>query len=167
MYDQHQNHRDDPRYRGFLSRLVTPLRARLQPASCGLDFGCGPGPTLSVMLHELGVHCADYDPFYFNNVSLLDRRYDFIASSEVFEHLAAPGQVMQQLCRMLVPGGWLGVMTKRLSSIDALARWHYIRDPTHVSFFSNATFAWMGQHFGFDVHAVSPDVVLMQRHDHH
>lgn len=163
VYDQHENHSDDVRYRAFLSRLVTPLRRELRTGDRGLDFGCGPGPTLSTMMRELGVECVDYDPFFHNDSSLLRGPYDFIASSEVFEHLSAPGRVIGELSSMLASGGWLGVMTKRLLSVHALANWHYIRDPTHVAFFGDATFAWMGDHFGFDVHLVSPDVVLMQR----
>jgi hypothetical protein len=55
-YDTHENSPDDPGYRAFLNRLAAPLLAQLpsgQPLS-GLDFGCGPGPTLSVMLREAG-----------------------------------------------------------------------------------------------------------------
>ncbi len=164
VYDQHQNSPRDLRYRAFLSRLVMPLREVLQTGDSGLDFGCGPGPTLSVMMRESGVECADYDPFYHDDQSLLTRHYDFIASSEVFEHLAAPGHVLQQLSTLLKPDGWMGVMTKRLASLEALPQWHYIRDPTHVCFFTDATFAWMGQQFSFDVRFVSADVVLMQAH---
>ena len=45
-YDLHENLADDPSYRRFLSRLFTPLNARLAPNSSGLDFGSGPGPAL-------------------------------------------------------------------------------------------------------------------------
>ncbi|MGB2360319.1 MAG: methyltransferase, partial [Porticoccaceae bacterium] len=54
IYDQHQNSPDDLQYRRFLSRLTEPLLERLGPCSRGLDFGCGPGPTLSVMMAEQG-----------------------------------------------------------------------------------------------------------------
>ena len=43
-YLTHENDPTDPRYRNFLSKLATPLLARLAPASSGLDYGCGPGP---------------------------------------------------------------------------------------------------------------------------
>jgi len=49
-----KNSPDDPRYRAFLSRLFIPLNERIAPESCGLDFGSGPGPTLSVMFEEQG-----------------------------------------------------------------------------------------------------------------
>jgi len=53
-YDCHQNSPTDPEYRRFLSRLFLPLRDRIAPESHGLDFGSGPGPTLSIMFEEIG-----------------------------------------------------------------------------------------------------------------
>ncbi|MBT6026512.1 MAG: hypothetical protein HOG96_00440, partial [Porticoccaceae bacterium] len=54
VYDQHQNNLNDQGYRKFLSRLADPLLEKLAPNSFGLDFGSGPGPTLSLMLEEKG-----------------------------------------------------------------------------------------------------------------
>lgn len=162
VYDLHENDPNDPRYRKFLSRLFTPLRARILDSAMGLDFGSGPGPTLATMFRESGVACENYDPMFADDRELLARQYDFIASSEVFEHLADPAGVLRQLVSMLRPSGWLGVMTKRVTSPEAFARWHYIRDPTHVAFFSNATFAWIGERYGLSVHVESPDVVLLR-----
>ena len=34
-------------------------------------------------------------------------------------------------------------MTKRVRDPDAFKAWHYIADPTHVCFFSDATFHWL------------------------
>lgn len=162
VYEQHENGPADAGYRKFLSRLFTPLRARVQDGATGLDFGCGPGPTLSAMFRESGVQCADYDPFFADDERVFDVQYDFIASSEVFEHLADPGAVLTRLLSMLKPQGWLGVMTKRVSTPSAFADWHYVRDPTHVSFFSDQTFAWIAEHFGMTLHIASADVVLLQ-----
>src|SRR6056297_3232426 len=53
-YETHQNDPDDPRYRTFLQRLAGPLTERVASGSHGLDYGSGPGPTLSVMLEERG-----------------------------------------------------------------------------------------------------------------
>ncbi|MGZ3455861.1 MAG: class I SAM-dependent methyltransferase [Polyangiales bacterium] len=162
VYEEHENDANDPRYRAFLSRLFAPMRARLADGASGLDFGCGPGPTLSAMFRESGLHCADYDPMFADDQALLSRRYDYILASEVFEHLCDPGLTLRRLTSMLRPGGWLGVMTKRLFDEEAFARWHYIRDPTHVAFFSDETFAWIGRHHGFSVEIESPDVVLLR-----
>ena len=70
-YDLHENDPGDTRYRAFLSRLAEPLLARLEPGMHGLDFGCGPGPTLSVMLAEQGMVVNDYDPIYAADARLL------------------------------------------------------------------------------------------------
>ena len=64
QYDLHENNPKDSDYRQFLSRLSDPLIRKLSPNSSGLDFGCGSGPTLSVILEEAGHQVALYDPFY-------------------------------------------------------------------------------------------------------
>ncbi len=163
VYELHENSANDPRYRAFLSQLFVPLRERVGDGAAGLDFGCGPGPTLSAMFRESGVPCADYDPFFFNDPTLLTAQYDFIASTEVFEHLSDPASVIAALVAMLKPGGWLGVMTRQLAPHETFANWHYIRDPTHVAFYDERTFAWIGSRYGLLVERVSRDVVLMQR----
>lgn len=163
VYDQHQNAPDDPGYRRFLSRLFDPLRERLPPGARGLDFGAGPGPTLSVMFEEVGHPMAIYDPFYAPDTSVLERRYDFITATEVVEHLFAPGRELVRLAAMLPSGGWLGLMTKRVTDQVAFTRWHYILDPTHVTFFSEATFVWLAARLGMRVEFPAADVALLQR----
>src|SRR5699024_8178290 len=118
----------------FLGRLFTPLAARLSPGAQGLDFGAGPGPTLSLIFEEAGYSMAIFDPFYAPDASVWQRHYDFITATEVVEHLAAPGREIERLLGRLRPGGWLGLMTKRVHSREAFGDWHYIRDPTHVTF---------------------------------
>ena len=142
-YDRHDNRPDDPRYRRFLDRLFTPLNERLAAHSRGLDFGCGPGPTLSKMFEEAGHSVALYDPYYATDKSVLAARYDFITASEVVEHLAEPGKELDRLWASLAPGGWLGIMTKRVRDQAAFRTWHYITDPTHIAYFSEATFHWL------------------------
>lgn len=144
-YDLHQNNPSDPGYRKFLQRFLVPLAARLEQAQSaqrerqlsGLDFGCGPGPALSVMLNELGYVCVDYDLFYANEQSLLHAQYDFITATEVFEHLAHPANVLDTLLGCLKPGGLLALMMQRPDEQPNFANWGYIKDPTHISFYTN------------------------------
>lgn len=162
-YDKHQNSPHDTGYRRFLGRLFTPLLAKLAANARGLDFGSGPGPTLSVMFEEQG-HCMSiYDPFYAPDASVLANDYDFITATEVVEHLSQPGQVLTQLVAQLVAGGYLGLMTKRVSSPEAFARWHYISDPTHISFFSEETFRWWAQQNNLVVEFPGPDSVILHK----
>ncbi|XKE44361.1 class I SAM-dependent methyltransferase [Halomonas organivorans] len=163
VYDHHENSPDDPGYRRFLARLFDPLAARLAPGARGLDFGAGPGPTLSVMFEEAGHPMAIYDPFYAPDERVLTGRYDFITATEVVEHLFAPGRELERLAGLLAPGGWLGLMTKRVRSAEAFAGWHYILDPTHVCFFSEATFRWLAERLDMAVTFPADDVVLLQR----
>jgi hypothetical protein len=142
-YDLHDNQPDDPGYRRFLDRLFTPLVQRLEPGARGLDFGCGPGPTLSKMFEAAGHTVALYDPYYAPDNSVLSETYDFITLSEVAEHLAQPGKELDNLWAGVAPGGWLGIMTKRVRDPQAFKTWHYITDPTHIAFFSEATFHWL------------------------
>jgi len=163
VYDQHENSPDDRGYRRFLSRLADPLRERLAPGARGLDFGAGPGPTLSVMFEEAGHPMAIYDPFYAPDAGVLEEEYDFITASEVVEHLFAPGEALAGLVARLRPGGWLGLMTKRATTREAFARWHYILDPTHVAFFSETTFRWLADELGMGVEFPAADVVLLRK----
>ncbi|MGJ7462505.1 methyltransferase domain-containing protein [Halomonas sp. MA07-2] len=163
VYDQHENSPDDPGYRRFLSRLADPLCEQLAPGARGLDFGAGPGPTLSVMFEEAGHPMAIYDPFYAPDESVLKREYDFITATEVVEHLFQPGRELARLVALLRLGGWLGLMTKRVTDREAFTRWHYILDPTHVAFFSEATFQWLADEHGMTVVFPAADVALLQK----
>ena len=89
-YDLHENSPLDEGYRQFLSRLFKPLTDKLKQGSTGLDFGCGPGPTLSVMFEEAGHRVAIYDPFYQPDRAPLEQTYDFVSASEVVEHFRNP-----------------------------------------------------------------------------
>ena len=162
-YLRHENHPSDGGYRQFLRRLSDPLCLRIPPGSVGLDFGCGPGPTLSVMLEEHGHQVALYDPFFFPNDSVLKGTYDFISGSEVVEHLFSPGETLSTLYGLLRPGGWLGLMTKRVRNATAFATWHYKNDPTHVCFFHLKTFEFLAAQWRAELVVTGSDVVLIQR----
>ncbi len=162
-YDLHQNRVDDAGYRGFLSRLAEPMLARLQPASRGLDFGCGPGPALAAMLGEAGHPISLYDPFYFADRDVLGRTYQFVTATEVLEHLHHPGAELDLLWSMLEPLGWLGVMTKLVIDAQAFEKWHYKNDPTHVCFFSRETFSWWASRYEAELEFVGSDVIFLRR----
>lgn len=162
-YDLHQNSPDDANYRRFLGRLFHPMIERLSPGASGLDFGSGPGPTLSLMLAEAGFQMAIYDPFYAPDESVWRDQYDFVTASEVVEHLHRPMADLQRVWTVLKPGGWLGIMTKRVLNATSFATWHYKNDSTHVAFFAEGTFNWLARHWSAELRIVAPDVVLLQK----
>lgn len=162
-YDQHENNPDDPGYRRFLGQLTNPLLQRILPGSRGLDYGCGPGPALAAMLEEAGHAVAVFDPIYAPDPQVLERRYDFITCTEVVEHFHRPATEFKRLDQLLEPGGWLGIMTRFQTDDERFANWHYRRDPTHVVFYREATFGWLGEHFGWKVECIPPQVALLQK----
>lgn len=163
VYDQHENHVQDPGYRAFLSRLAVPLLARLPARSRGLDFGCGPGPALAAMLGEQGHEVALYDRYYAPHEEVFQQQWDFITATEVVEHLSQPRLELERLWQCLNSGGWLALMTKRVTSAQAFASWHYKNDPTHISFFSESTFQWLAAHWHAELDLVANDVVILRK----
>lgn len=162
-YDQHRNSITDAGYRKFLQRMAQPLIERLAPNSEGLDFGCGPGPALADIMQQAGYGMQLYDLYYYPDNSTLNRHYDFITATEVIEHLAQPWQVLQMLWPMLRPGGTLGLMTKLVIDRERFASWHYIRDPTHIAFYSRDTMTYLATRLSADIEFVASDVVLLRK----
>lgn len=162
-YRHHENDPDDQHYRAFLAKLAEPLITKLKPGLTGLDYGCGPGPALASMLVEAGVSMSLYDPFFQDDPTVLQRRYDVITLSEVAEHLHDPAGEFEYLDRLLKPGGWLGVMTCFQTDDARFANWHYRRDPTHVVFYRARTFEVIAEQRGLRLEIPQKDVVLMQK----
>jgi hypothetical protein len=162
-YDQHRNDPADERYRRFLGQLTKPLLERVPPGSIGLDFGSGPGPALTVMLEEAGMQMRLFDPIYAPDQTIWDGRYGFVAASEVVEHLRDPAAELDRLFGVLEPGGWLGVMTKWVGAHDDFVTWRYIRDLTHVAFYSPRTLRWIAQRWNAPVEFVGANVALFRK----
>jgi len=148
-YELHQNSPEDQGYRKFLSRLALPLLDRLElNQRRGLDYGC------SMSL---------FDPFFFPSPTVLAKRYDFITSTEVFEHFKHPAKELESILSLLEPRGILAVMTKLSTGNADFSRWHYRFDATHVSFFSRATFKYIADRYHLDCEIVGKDVILLQK----
>lgn len=162
-YDLHINSPDDAGYRRFLGRILGPMCDGLDPGSFGLDFGCGPGPTLSLMFEEAGHHMALYDPFYANNRSALKGSYDFIVATEVVEHLHRPMEELDRLWDCLKVGGRLGIMTKLALDEAAFSKWHYKNDATHVCFFSVKTARWLAHRWQAKLDFAEKDVFIYNK----
>lgn len=163
QYDLHNNDPLDQGYRRFLERIAQPLNERLESNSQGLDFGCGPGPTLSLMLEERGHSVNLYDYYYYPEHSVLEQQYDFITATEVIEHLYHPDQIWQQWLNLVKPGGWIGLMTKMVIDVEAFAGWHYKNDITHVIFFSRETFRYLAERDQLKLEFIGKDVILLRK----
>lgn len=146
-YEAHENGIEKPGYVAFLRRVLDPMLPYLQRGMRGLDYGSGPRPTLSLLAKEEGLDCEDYDPLF--GPRDLDPPYDFIFSTETFEHFRQPATEVERIHALLKPGGLLGIMTDRWTTLQDFAKWYYTRDPTHISFYHADTLDFLCTRFGF------------------
>ncbi|MFW6415217.1 MAG: class I SAM-dependent methyltransferase [Thermodesulfobacteriota bacterium] len=162
-YCEHDNDPEDPGYRKFLGKLADPLLQKLTTGSKGLDYGCGPGPALAMMLQECGHSMSVYDPFFYPDKSVLQQEYDFVTCTEVVEHFHRPYSEFLFLDGLLRAGGWLAVMTSFLTLDERFGQWSYRRDPTHVVFYKQETFRVLANILGWRCEIPCKDVVLLQK----
>ncbi len=160
VYNQHKNSPSDQNYRRFLNQLAQPLLEQLSAGAQGLDYGCGPGPTLSRMFEEAGMTMQLYDPYFAPDTQALNCTYDFVTCTEVVEHFYEPAKDWARLASLLRPGGWLGVMTRFYESADRFDQWYYKNDPTHVCFYNLQTLQWIAAQIGLTIKHQAHNVVL-------
>ena len=162
-YDTHNNDPMDDRYRNFLSQLLSPLQERIPMNANGLDFGSGPGPTLSLMLEDFG-HSVDlYDKFYAKNDVVFEKQYDFITASEVVEHLRQPMVELNRLMGLLKSNGILAIMTQILTPQVDFSQWYYKNDPSHIGFFSEKALNYLAIKWQSELYVLSERVVIFKK----
>ena len=162
-YDTHNNDPTDERYRDFLSQLLNPLLERISNNSKGLDFGSGPGPTLSIMLEEQGHNVDLYDKFYAKNNLVFANKYDFITATEVIEHLSEPLEEIARLVGMLKDKSYLAIMTQLFSPTIDFKSWYYKNDPSHIGFFTENSLEFLAKYLKVSVHFESDRVIFLQK----
>ena len=162
-YDLHTNSSEDAGYRKYLSKVSTPVLQRISKDARGLDFGSGPGPTLSLLFEEAGHEMNIYDHFYAKDKKVLEKKYDFITSTEVVEHLYQPGLVLDDLWKMINTEGLLCLLTQVYVKQDAFAKWYYKNDATHVCFFSLETMHWLANRWKADLEVISKDIFIFTK----
>ena len=159
-YELHENDAEDPAYETFLSRLAGPVIARTPAGARGLDYGSGEADALAQLLTRSGRPTVAYDPAFRPSAAVLDERYDFVVCSEVIEHVHEPRALFERFDRLVRPGGIVGIMTGMYDEVPSFADWWYIRDLTHVCFYSKATMEWIARELGWRVAFPAPNVAL-------
>ena len=162
-YDTHNNNPKDSRYRQFLSQLTNPLNLLIPNRSFGLDFGCGPGPALSLMLEEKGHRVELYDKFYYQNQSVFDKTFDFIAMTEVIEHLSDPIFEIERLKSILKPDGVIAIMTQTLTQNTDFKAWYYKNDPSHIGFYNQKSLGYLADYFELEITHYSERVIFLKK----
>ena len=161
-YQAHQNGPQDAGYVQFLNRAIIPALPYLNGSMRGLDYGCGPAPTLSGLLDTHGLHCENYDPYFYPEFP--EGHFDFIFATEVVEHFFHPGQELQRISALLKSGGFLTIMTEPWVSLQGFSDWHYAKDMTHVCFYHANTIAYICTRYGFEIiNKNSPRVTVFRK----
>ncbi|MDC7220495.1 MAG: class I SAM-dependent methyltransferase [Spirochaetales bacterium] len=163
-YDQHENDPNDPGYRDFLGRIVPFLEEYLETeGKRGLDFGCGPGPVLGQILEGKGYDMSLYDLYYRDDKSVLEgSSYDFILSTEVFEHLSDPDATATRLFSLLKPGGILALMTRFYEDQVSFKSWFYKDDETHICFYTRQSLSLWAEKKGVKAVFRGKDMVIFK-----
>ena len=162
-YELHENSSGDADYEDFLSRLAAPIIARTPVGARGLDYGSGESDALAGLLARSGRPTVAYDPAFRPSAAALDDRYDFVVCSEVIEHVHEPRALLDRLDRLVRPGGIIGIMTAMYDDVPSFAAWWYVRDITHVCFYSKATMEWIARELGWSVAFPAPNVAVFER----
>lgn len=115
----------------------------------GLDYGCGPEPSLSILLERDGIQCENYDPFFYP--VLPQKKYDFVFSTETAEHFFHLRQELLKIRKLLKPGGVFTMMTEVWQDEYDFSEWYYAKDFTHVSFYHMNTIDSICNLFGFEL----------------
>ncbi len=160
-YDHHQNSLDNTGYVNFLNRLLIPLQEYLPKDARGLDFGCGPGPTLHLLMEKAGYSMKLYDYFYAPDQTVFAQKYDFITSTEVIEHLHHPLEELEKLWACLKENGVLGLMTA--FRVEDFANWYYKRDLTHIAFYTPKTLQWIADYFDAELIIPQSGVAILRK----
>ena len=151
IYERHHNSIDDPVYVEYFNRfLLDAVFPFVQVGKQGFDFGSGPSPVLAQILKRDHDYQMDiYDLFYAPSKTYIDKQYDLITATEVIEHLADPLKTFRILAQLLKPNGILAIMTLFHHNDDkTFLTWHYIRDHSHISFYTPKTMEYIAEQVG-------------------
>ena len=166
QYDQHNNSLENEGYvamfEEFIDLSIAPYIKNIQTA---LDFGSGPTPVFSELLKRRGLEVDIYDLFYAPKKVYETKSYDLITSTEVFEHLSKPLEILELLTKHLNHQGYIVLMTKFPPKDDeAFLNWWYRRDPTHISFFSPKSFEVMAEKVGLKLlKTINSNIAVFQK----
>ncbi len=151
-YENHNNSVDDPVYTAYFDKFIAYTLDGIKKPEYFLDYGSGPEPVLATVLKKHGYKVDIYDKYFSPEKIYTGKTYDMILSTEVFEHIWDPMPVLIELEKHIGEKGYLAIMTNfHTAKKFEFARWWYIQDPTHISFYSPKTFEWIAGKLQFDI----------------
>jgi len=147
-----------------------------------LDVGCGFGSFLeaakSVGWSACGVEVAFapasiaaryHDVFYgyLSDAPYEPDSFDVIRLNNVLEHVASPRALLQEIRRLIRPGGLFFISTPNVTSFTAALKgmkWRYVQGESHIYLFDLRTMERLLENAEFKVVSVStPSICLIDR----
>lgn len=150
-YSLHRYNPSKDGYYDFVQPLSSYILKNFKSSQTGLDWGCGNTPVLATFLRNQGMAVSYYDPFFFNDKSVLSQSYDYIYACEVIEHFHSPEQELDNMCKMLKPEASFLIMTHVYTPqrCGPFEQWYYKNDPTHVFIYTPKTLNYIAQKWDF------------------
>jgi 2-polyprenyl-3-methyl-5-hydroxy-6-metoxy-1,4-benzoquinol methylase len=107
-------------YVAYRNRLKLLKRHGFTKEKSLLDFGCNQGSFLSFLRKKGYEKIIGYDPYFsrFSNPDVLNKKYDFIVSYDVIEHVESPGKWFQRLASQLNQNGAMLIVTPNAEGVD-------------------------------------------------
>lgn len=149
-YLHHVSSIHDDGYYKFVSPIINEVKTHFCKGNTGLDYGCGHTPVLSEFLQREHYDMEIFDAVFFNEPSVLNRKYHFIVCCEVMEHFYQPSKDFHLLYESLLQGGKLICKTHLFETGMDFGQWYYKNDPSHVFIYQPQTIAWIKDHYQFN-----------------
>ena len=165
-YETHNNDINDIRYQNFVLPITNYVIDKFLPEHKGLDFGSGTGPVISSILKENGYDIVQYDPFFAPNQNILNNKFDYIVSCEVFEHFHKPKKEIDSLILLLNSKGMLLIMTLLYNDQIDFNMWHYRKDPTHVFIYRKETIEYIAKEKNLEIDILTDRFIVLRKTDH-
>ena len=164
-YSLHNNFPDNEGYVNIFNNMIDIHVRPLKDVKTILDFGCGPYPTLKILLERLDYKVSIYDPYFETNLEYRNQKYNLITTTEVIEHMVDPIKELEHMLELLEDKGYLLIMTLfREMDQERFLTWWYRRDKTHISFFNETTFKYLQNKFNLiEVSNNNKNIVVFQK----
>lgn len=129
-----------------------------------LDYGCGDNHVLASIISDSGFDSSFYDLYFYHDEKVLNEKYDIIILEEVIEHLKDPLGEIKKLLEILNNSGKIIIRTQLLNYKVDLSKWWYLRDSTHISFFSFKTFKYICELFNLNIiYCNDKDILVLEK----
>jgi hypothetical protein len=140
-YRHHENALEDQAYLKWCSVFLDQFKSLIKPADTVLDYGAGP---VKAFAHLLPSHNVEsYDPLFFSDEMILQKKYDVIICQEVVEHFVEVKVEWTKMLSLLKPQGQIFIRTSLFNKSLDFSKWHYPRDLTHVSIYQQKSVEWI------------------------